>query len=794
MTEPAVAHPPLQRSSMHAVPWAGAPLAQRVGRLRGRGGWQRDPADRRPFMLRRFALLVLVLAGAWIGTHAMAEVLPDHGSAWVEKILLVLFGILFAWISAGFWTGVMGAWVLLRGPGRSPISRGLANAPLRPIDAAARTAIVMPICNEHVPTVFGGLQATLDSLVATGEARRFDAYVLSDSSDPDIRAAEQAAWSDLAEHFTAGTDGPPAIRVHYRWRQRRTQRKAGNVADFCRRWGRGYRYFVVLDADSVMTGECLTTLVRVMEAHPDAGIVQTAPRAVGHETFHARVQQFCAGTYGPLFTAGMRFWQLGESHYWGHNAILRMQPFMAYCALAPMAGDGSLSGEILSHDFVEAALMRRAGWKVWVADEIEGSYEQVPPNLLAELQRDRRWCHGNLQNSRLMFEPGLHVVHRTAFVTGVLAYASSPLWLIFLLCSSLLFAQHAGSDPTYFVEPYQLFPIWPTANVKLMLTLFGLTGVLLLAPKALSLLAIMLRGQARRHGGLGRLLGGAAIEFLHSLLLAPVRMIFHTQFVIAALTGWKLDWKSPPRDDAATSWREAAARHGLHTLLTVAWIVAIVAGSSAFPWWLSPILLGLLAAMPLSVLGSRVGIGRALRRRGLMLTPEERRQPAVLAAADSAAREVEARLVGFADVVVDPQARARHAAALPARWRPPACTDRRWPPLSRLPACAARRSSKPGSACNFSAAKKRSSAWPKRCAATAATRRGGQSPYRPPSRCPNLSTMPPHRPCCKARLPVSGSPHEKLRYRCRREGSHGPPGLPAGRSAQGPQDTATLLI
>ena len=332
-----------------------------------------------------------------------------------------------------------------------------------------------------------------------------------------------------------------------------------------------------------MTGECLTTLVRMMEAHGDAGIIQTAPRAVGHETLHGRIQQFSARAYGPLFTAGMRFWQLGESHYWGHNAILRMAPFMAHCALAPLPGDGPLSGEVMSHDFVEAALMRRAGWKVWVADELDGSYEQVPPNLLAELQRDRRWCHGNLQNSRLMFEPRLHAVHRTAFLTGVLAYASSPLWLAFLLLSTLLFAQTAGSDPTYFPEPYQLFPVWPTANVGLMLTLFGLTAVLLLAPKVLALVAHIASGEARRFGGRARLVASALIEFVHSLLLAPVRMLFHTQFVIAALTGWRLDWKSPPRDDASTSWREAAARHGVHTVLAIVWIAAIVVVELGIP-------------------------------------------------------------------------------------------------------------------------------------------------------------------------------------------------------------------
>ena len=659
-------HPPLHRSSMVAAQWAGPLLSRRLRRLAGRGPrrFVRAAGDRRPIVLRRLILLAFVLLGAYVGTLAMADVLPSHGAALEEIGLLALFGVLFAWISAGFWTGVMGAIVLLRGPGRSPLMRGAAADKVLPLGSSVRTAIVMPICNEDVPTVFGGLAATIESLRATGESANFDVFVLSDTSDPDIRAAEQAAWSDLSLRLAAeADDGVDAPGLRYRWRQRRTQRKAGNVADFCRRWGADYRYLVVLDADSVMTGECLTTLVRLMEAHADAGIIQTAPRAVGHETFHARVQQFCARAYGPLFTAGMRFWQLGESHYWGHNAILRMAPFMTHCALAPIEGTGSLSGEVMSHDFVEAALMRRAGWKVWVADEVEGSYEQVPPNLLAELQRDRRWCHGNLQNSRLMFEPGLHPVHRTAFLTGVLAYASSPLWLAFLVVSTLLFARHAGHEPTYFFEPYQLFPIWPTANIKVMLTLFGLTGVLLLAPKALSLLAIMWRGEAHRFGGTGRLLGSAFIEFVHSLLLAPVRMLFHSQFVLAALTGWRLEWKSPPRDDASTGWRQACRRHGVHTLLAIAWIAIIVISSDAFAWWLSPILFGLLAAIPMSVWGSRVRVGRALRRRGLLLTPEELRTPPVLASAAAAHAGVAVNLATFEDAVVVQSSHERVQAA-----------------------------------------------------------------------------------------------------------------------------------
>ena len=199
----------------------------------------------------------------------------------------------------------------------------------------------MPICNEDVPTVFAGLRATLESLAATGELEQLRLLrAVSDTNQPESRAAEQAAWSDLV---SALAPEPPArarrSRVHYRWRQRRIKRKAGNVADFCRRWGRDYRYMVVLDADSVMTGDCLTTLVRLMEAQPDAGIIQTAPRAVGHDTLHARVAAVRArASTGRCSRAGMRFWQLGESHYWGHNAILRIEPFMTHCALAPLPG------------------------------------------------------------------------------------------------------------------------------------------------------------------------------------------------------------------------------------------------------------------------------------------------------------------------------------------------------------------------------------------------------------------------------------------------------------------------
>ena len=323
---------------------------------------------------RRIVLLGLIVAQTYIATNFMVAVLPYHGQQPLEVVMLVLFAILFAWVSGGFWTAIAGFVLQLLGGDRFAISRtAAADAPL---DANARTAIVMPIRNENVARVFAGLRATYDSLAHTGELAHFDFFLLSDTSDPDIRVAETSAWHALC--LSSDAFG----HVFYRWRRHRIKRKSGNIADFCRRWGRNYRYMVVLDADSVMSGECLTRLVRLMEANPGAGIIQTAPRAAGRDTMYARVQQFANRVYGPLFTAGLHFWQLGESHYWGHNAIIRVAPFMRYCGLRRLPGRGSLSGEILSHDFVEAALMRRAGWAVWIAYDLRGSYEEMPPNLV----------------------------------------------------------------------------------------------------------------------------------------------------------------------------------------------------------------------------------------------------------------------------------------------------------------------------------------------------------------------------------------------------------------------------
>jgi membrane glycosyltransferase len=622
----AVTAPPVNRGSMAPRPWRGFwnSLGTAVLVKLGAGGkpetqsaeagaqvkqpWQRAAAQ------RRFAFMALTLLSTVIASALFAGVQPDYDNVWLEYGQIGLYGLLSGWVVTGFVTALMGFYVSVRGDKHALSVKQVAHHPMNP---EARTAIIMPICNEDVATVFAGLRATCESVATTGHAKQFDVFVLSDSYNPETAAAERAAWEDLRAAL-ADSPNQPQVEVYYRLRTRRTHRKAGNVADFCRRWGKDYRYMVVLDADSVMSGDCLTSMVKLMEANPTAGIIQTATQAIGHVTLHARAQQFASRVTGRLFTLGMQFWQLGESHYWGHNAIIRVEPFMKHCALAPIEGTGGMSGGIMSHDFVEAALMRRAGYNVWLCADLVGSYEQQPPDLLAELQRDRRWCQGNLQNARLMAEPGIHPVHRAMFVTGTMAYVSAPLWLAFLTLGTALWLSGSSLISSWSVLPAELAGLWVW------------TLCLLFLPRVLGIAAVLMRGEQRQYGGLWGLVKSSMLESALAIVQAPVRMLAHSLFVLVALTGIKLDWKSPPREAAAVPWKVAVSQLAPMSIVVGALALGVAMIDPSALIWLMPVGLPLLLAIPLTVLTSQIALGTSLRDRGFLLIPEESRSPAVL--------------------------------------------------------------------------------------------------------------------------------------------------------------------
>lgn len=345
-----------------------------------------------------------------------------------------------------------------------------------------------------------------------------------------------------------------------------------------------------------------------------------------------------------------------------------MKPFIEHCALAPLPGKGAFAGSILSHDFVEAALMRRAGWGVWIAYDLPGSYEELPPNLLDELKRDRRWCHGNLMNFRLFLVKGMHPVHRAVFLTGVMSYLSAPLWFLFLVLSTALLAVNTLMEPQYFMAPRQLYPLWPQWHPDKAVALFSTTIVLLFLPKLLSIILIWAKG-AKEFGGKFKVTMSMLLEMLFSMLLAPVRMIFHTRFVLAAFLGWAATWNSPKRDDDSTTWGEAFKRHGTQTLLGFLWALLVVWLNPSFLWWLVPIVGSLMLSIPVSVISSRVNLGLKSRDESLFLIPEEYNPPQALVSTDKYTHENRWHALhdGFVRSVVDPQQNALACALATSR-------------------------------------------------------------------------------------------------------------------------------
>ena len=614
---------------------------------------------------RRILMTALIFVTTLIASSYMADVLPHKGATAMELTIVIVFAALFAWISIGFWESLAGLYTLLRRYDRFTITRSVADQDPE-FAPDTRTAILVPVCNEDIARVCAGLKATYKSLEATGRLDHFDFFILSDTSNPDLWVAEEIAWYETCKELTAFD------RIFYRHRRVNIKRKSGNIADFCRRWGRNYRYMIVFDADSVMAGTSLVRMVQMMEKNPRVGILQTSPLAANKESLIARVQQFSNHVYGPMFVAGLHFTQLGDSHFWGHNAILRVAPFMAHCGLPQLPGKPPLGGEIMSHDFVEAAFMRKAGYEVWLAFDLGGSYEEVPPTLLEELKRDRRWCQGNMQHMRLLFAEGLFPAHRALFLHGAMAYVSALLWFLFLSLSTAEAIYEVVREPVYFPQGRSLFPEWPVWHPQWALTLLATTAIILFLPKLLSALVILIKGRAREFGGAAGLLASVLVEVIFSTLFAPIRMLFHSKFVFITLMGQQVGWGGQQRSDLGTSWGEALRLHGAGTAFAFVWAALLFLVNRSFFWWNTPIFIPLLLSIPLSVWSSRASLGRTFRRLGLFVIPEETDLPEELKFLNNDLEQQQARRkvlplpdeAGFARAVVDPQVNLLHRSLL----------------------------------------------------------------------------------------------------------------------------------
>lgn len=511
---------------------------------------------------RRFTALALsLLLAAGAGLLFLQFGLADG----LDVMDIVRSGLIFGstfWLA---WGAVQGLWGLFWRKTTPPRVAGAISG---------RTAILVPVYNEDPVVTFARVAAMDASLAALAMTGSFDFAILSDTRNDQI-AAQERHWFRHLLNERAGEG-----RMFYRRRATNTGKKAGNVEDFFSRSGAAYDYALILDADSLMEGATIVEMVRRMEAVPDLGLLQTLPKIIRARSRFGRAQQFSASFFSPIFARGLTLMAGRTGPFWGHNALVRVQAFAASCGLPVLSGQPPFGGHILSHDYVEAALLARAGWLVRLDPDLEGSYEEGPENIIDFAKRDRRWCQGNLQHSRLLMAPGLKGWSRFVFLQGILAYLAPILWLLFILAS--IVAPLFVPPPDYFPEPYLLFPVFPSDQASKAIGLaIGVFGLLLL-PKLMIAIEAAVTGRARPFGGAVIGLVSTLWELVMSSLIAPVMLMFTTRSVFQVLMRLDAGWPPNNRGDGtltvATAWAATS------------WIVLTGTVGLAATWWLAPVL------------------------------------------------------------------------------------------------------------------------------------------------------------------------------------------------------------
>lgn len=554
---------------------------------------------------RRFIFFGSALAITAAALTTPVILFMQDGFQPLQCLAIALLGVLLLAISAWFVNAVVGFVVLTTGRGRDPIAMSRTTP-----SAQARTALLMPIYHEDAEAAVGRMARIERSLAVLGAERHFDLFVLSDSRNDVIAEAEWAACAALRAEASCP--------VYYRRRAENTERKVGNVSEWVRRFGDGYDYMVVLDADSTMSAPTLLKLVDAMERHPGVGLIQTTPVIVGATTLFARASQFAVKLYGRVAAAGLAWWAGSEATYWGHNAIIRVKAFAAAAGLSSLPGRRPFGGDVMSHDVVEAALLRRAGWAVHLAADLDGSTEETPPSLADFMVRERRWAQGNLQHLALMVRtPGLHWISRMQFAMGAMAYLASPLWLASVIVGLAIELQSPVDwDSFWYILAPRVTPyLWGSA----------LCGVLLLGPKLIGLGLVLSRPAERRaFGGVEVLLKNAALEALISAVTAPMMMARNSRTVVEALLGRDSGWAPQRRTAGELSVREAAREHQWELAIGLALSSALIFRPDLVLVFL-PIIGPLLCSGPLAALLSDGVRGQRAKALGVLMTPDERR-------------------------------------------------------------------------------------------------------------------------------------------------------------------------
>ena len=566
--------------------------------------------------MRLFIMAMLVLPSTALAGWSLYEIFLPNGLTKLEMAQLGLGLMLFAWLCMAFWTGIIG--FVLQLFNIDPLSlRKKLNKPDDATQLTQRHAVVMPVYNEDTRRIMVGFEACVRELMNTPQAKQFDFYMLSDTRDPNKADAELRAWQRMSKRL-----GSYASQVFYRRREKNLHRKVGNLKEFCERWGANYESMIVLDADSIMTGERMLDLARRIEQNPDTALVQTIPMPVRQNTFFGRFVQFAAHLYSPMLATGLSFWQTDSANYWGHNAIIRIAPFMQHCGLPKLEGSAPFGGEILSHDFVEAALLRRAGWQAYLLTDTTGSYEEVPSNIVDYAIRDRRWVQGNIQHLGLLNVKGLKAANRLHFLFGAFAYISSLVLFCMLALGTADALIRATSVPDFFVSEYQLFPSWQVARQDMMMVTMWGTAALLFLPKMLGIVLALIK-RREEFGGAMSLLKSAVAEITMAILIAPLMMFYHSFFVISVFVGHSVKWEAQEREGKKVPWSVAFKHTQLMSCLAVIWGVTTFYFTPSLFMWLLPVLIGMVLAAPVIRITSSDNLGIQMRKWGVFVIDQE---------------------------------------------------------------------------------------------------------------------------------------------------------------------------
>lgn len=567
----------------------------------------------------------------------------------MQWAIVALFVLTFLWIALAASASVAG--VLFGGDRRA----STADSKL-----TGKTVLVMPVYNENPLRTCAALQSMAKVLQQQGSADRFEIFMISDTNDPKVWIRETTSVACLRESLQG------VMPVWYRRREDNKARKSGNVADFVTRWGGRYDYMIVLDADSLLSGEALIDLAREMDSDPDCGILQTLPTLYGGNTLFARLQQFASRVYGPVVARGITAWQGDDGNYWGHNAIIRVCAFAESAGLPALTGPKPFGGEIMSHDFVEAGLVRRAGWSVRMLPALEGSWEESPPTLADVAIRDRRWAQGNMQHLAVLPARGLRWPNRLHMLIGVMSYLASPLWLALILAGLFTTGYVAFSEFDYFAAEFSLFPTWPVFDSERMISLFILTMGILLVPKMLGLLQTLASRPLRRSMGIVRLTAGVLLEIFCSVLYAPVFMLIHSKHIWDILRGRDSGWNVQQRESSTFDWWLVIRQHASHTVVGATMAIGLAYLSPSLLLWMMPTIAGLLLAIPLSALSGNKVIAQGLRKTGLLMIPEEATMPELMRTRDDYESTLDKRLgkLDFSEIVYQEDIRLLHFSML----------------------------------------------------------------------------------------------------------------------------------